>query len=72
MPTSPVKENIEGYPCVDGKYAYDEVIYCDDCDAEISRVRKSVDGDEHTPGEEVRENEIQSSCFANGGYDVVV
>lgn len=72
MPSSPVKENVSGYPCIDGKYTYDEVIYCADCETEISRTAKSEQSNDHTPGEEVRENELAASCIAAGGYDVVV
>ena len=52
--------------------SYDLVVYCSECNRELSRETKSVDKLEHTPSEGVKENEKHSTCTQEGSYDLVV
>ena len=52
--------------------SYDEVVYCAECDAEISRETVVTDALGHTSGEKVTENEAAADCVNNGSYDTVV
>ncbi|MBQ7580717.1 MAG: alpha/beta hydrolase fold domain-containing protein [Clostridia bacterium] len=51
---------------------YDEVAYCTECGAEVSRNHVQIAKLAHTPGETVIENQTSATCTANGGYDEVV
>ena len=52
--------------------SYDEVVYCEICDTEISRTSKTIDKIAHTPADPVRENEEPATCTAEGSYDEVI
>ena len=52
--------------------SYDEVVYCEVCGEEVSRVTVPVDALGHTEAEAVRENEVPAQCEVPGGYDEVV
>jgi len=52
--------------------SYDEVVYCEVCGEELSRVTVPVDALGHTEGEAVKENEVPAQCEVPGGYDEVV
>ncbi len=70
-PKLAVKENDIPASCtVDG--SYDEVVYCDVCDEELSREGKVNVAPGHTPKAAVKENDIPASCTADGSYDEVV
>ena len=65
-----VKENEVSPDCTsDG--SYDNVVYCTECDAELSRETTVVPALDHTEGEVVKENEVASDCSDNGSYDEV-
>lgn len=70
-PKEAVKENDIPATCtVDG--SYDEVVYCDVCNAELSREGKVNTAPGHSPKDAVKENDIPASCTVNGSYDEVV
>ena len=52
--------------------SYDEVVYCSDCGAEVSRNTITVDALGHTEAEAVKENEVPATPTENGSYDMVV
>ena len=52
--------------------SYDEVLYCTDCNEELSRENKTINALGHIPGASVKENEVTSSCEGEGSYDMVV
>ena len=64
-------ENITAATCT-ANGGYDEVVYCLNCPAELSRTHITENTLPHTPGETVIENKIAATCTANGGYDEVV
>lgn len=68
----PVIENKKG-PCNTG-ITYDEVVYCKDCGAEISRESKKNQpvAEECTAGKPVKENVVEATCELDGSYDEVV
>lgn len=66
-----VREN-EIAPTCTAEGSYDEVIYCAECDEEISRTTQSIAKLAHTLSKSVKENEIAPSCAAEGSYDEVV
>ena len=70
-PGEPVQENVVPATCK-AEGSYDEVIYCTECQEEISREQKTIDKLAHTPGEPVQENVVPASCSAEGSYDEVV
>ena len=51
---------------------YDNVIYCTECNIEISRVHVSTDLKEHTHGDVVIENQKDATCSNFGRHDEVV
>jgi hypothetical protein len=70
-PGTAVKENDVPSTC-NTLGGYDSVVYCTECNAEISRTH--VDYTEyaaHTPGTAVKENDVPSTCTVPGGYDMV-
>ena len=70
-PADSVRENEVAATCT-AEGSYDEVIYCEACDEEISRTSKTIDKLSHTPADPVRENEVPATCTAEGSYDEVV
>ena len=54
-PGEPVQENVVPASCSQ-EGSYDEVIYCTECQEEISREQKTIDKLAHTPGEPAQEN----------------
>ena len=70
-PGTPVQENVVGATC-HSEGSYDEVVYCDVCKEELSRVTKPIDMIDHTPGTAVVENYVGATCHSEGSYDEVV
>ncbi|MBR1822301.1 MAG: hypothetical protein IJ769_11875 [Clostridia bacterium] len=70
-PAEAVKENVVAASCA-AEGSYDEVVYCKECEAELSREKKTVAKLAHTPAEAVKENEVAATCTAEGSYDEVV
>ena len=66
-----VKEN-EVSPTCTAEGAYDEVVYCKDCNEEILRTHRITDVTAHTPSGSVKENEIAPTCAEEGSYDEVI
>ncbi len=66
-----VKEN-EVAPSCTAAGAYEEVIYCAECDDEILRVTQSVAKLSHTMSNIKKENEVAPTCTSKGSYDEVV
>ena len=52
--------------------SYETVVYCTECDKELSRVKTTVPALGHTNGTPVVEKEVQATCGADGSYDTVV
>ena len=72
IPGEAVRENEVAATCKEAG-SYDEVVYCKECQTELSRVKKTIDKlTTHTPGEAVRENEVAATCKEAGSYDEVV
>lgn len=67
----PVKENEAIGSCTQ-KGHYDEVCYCELCEAEVSRTTVTTDMTDHIPAKAVKENEIAATCGGEGSYDSVV
>ena len=75
-PAEAVIENEVDSSCY-AEGSYDEVVYCSVCKAAgktevLSRETKTIEKKAHTPAEAVVENEVDSSCYAEGSYDEVV
>ena len=70
-PSDSVKEN-EVSPTCTAEGAYDEVVYCKDCNEEILRTHRITDVTAHTPSGSVKENEIAPTCAEEGSYDEVI
>ena len=70
-PGEPVQENVVPASCK-AEGSYDEVVYCSECNEELSREHKTIDKLAHTPGEPVQENVVPASCTVDGSYDEVV
>lgn len=67
-----VRENIVAASCTQSG-SYDEVVYCADCNEEISRTQKTIAQTAHTPSIEViKENEAPATCAKEGSYDEVI
>ena len=70
-PGKAVKEDVVPATCeIAG--SYDEVVYCQVCGNEVSRVSKILSALGHTPGEAKRENVVEPSCMVDGRYEEVV
>ena len=70
-PGTAVEENRTESTCkVSG--SYEEVVYCTECDEELSRKTVTLPLAEHTPGETVIENNVPAKCTVDGSYDEVV
>ena len=66
-----VAENVVRETCTtDG--TYEEVTYCRDCGAELSREYLTIPATGHTPGSVVVENNVAPTCTDDGSYDNVV
>lgn len=52
--------------------SYDAVVYCAECDEELSRLSVVVTAKGHTPAEAVVENYVAPGCEKTGSYDDVV
>ena len=68
-PGEPVQENVVPASCSQ-EGSYDEVVYCTECQEEISREQKTIDKLAHTPGEPVQENVVVTHDKTT--YDEVV
>ena len=68
-PGEPVQENVVPATCK-AEGSYDEVVYCTECQEEISREQKTIDKLAHTPGEPVQENVVVTHDKTT--YDEVV
>ena len=66
-----VVENEVSPDCVNNG-SYDNVVYCEVCDAEVSRETIVVDALGHNEGEVVVENNVDPDCVNTGSYDNVV
>ncbi len=67
-----VEENrVESTCTVKGNY--DSVVYCKDCEEELSRTVVTIEQlAEHIPSDAVKENIVESTCSVKGSYDSVV
>ena len=54
------------------KGSYDEVVYCTECDEELSRETFYTDKLPHNEGEILIENEYASTCSSEGQYEEVI
>ena len=70
-PAAAVEENREESTCTVAG-SYDSVVYCSECNAELSRETKALELAAHTEGAVVVENEKAATCTAEGSYDNVV
>ena len=52
--------------------SYDEVVYCADCGAEVSRKTNTVAALGHKPAAAVEENRVEATPTVDGSYDMVV
>ncbi len=66
-----VVENEKAATCT-ATGSYDNVVYCTECNAEMSRETVTTDMIAHTAGATVVENEKAATCTATGSYDNVV
>ena len=70
-PGEAVQENVVPASC-SAVGSYEEVVYCTECNEELSREHKNIDKLAHTPGEPVQENVDPASCSEEGSYEEVV
>lgn len=70
-PGKAVKESVVLATC-EAAGSYEEVVYCEVCKEELTRVSKTLPAMGHTRGEAVRENVIDSTCADEGSCDEVV
>ena len=54
------------------KGSYDSVVYCTECNTELSRNTNTIEKKPHIEGEAVEENKVDSTCAQKGSYDSVV
>ncbi len=66
-----VVENDVKPDCINGG-SYDNVVYCEVCGEQLSRVTITVDATGHKEKEAVIENNKEPDCIAYGSYDSVV
>ena len=65
------KENVVNATCTtDG--SYDMIVYCSNCDTELSKEHFTVDAYGHDELDAVKENEVGATCTADGSYESVV
>ena len=67
----PVIENYEKGTCAEG-VKYELVVYCTECDEEVSRTPKTEESDIHTEADAVIENVELYDCAVGGTYEAVV
>ncbi len=67
----PVRENEVEATCQHGG-SYDEVVFCYDCEKELSRTHKTTEKTDHKPAEPIKENEVAASCSSAGSYTEVI
>ena len=75
-PAEAVRENINDSTCY-REGTYDAVVYCSVCAAadikeELGRTEQTIPMKNHTAGEAVTENFVDSTCYSEGSYDEVV
>ena len=70
-PGKAVKESVVLATC-ETAGSYEEVVYCEVCKEELTRVSKTLPAMGHTRGAAVRENVIDSTCADEGSCDEVV
>ena len=70
-PGKAVKESVVLATC-EAAGSYEEVVYCEVCKEELTRVSKTLPAMGHTRGAAVRENVIDSTCADEGSCDEVV
>ena len=70
-PGKAVKESVVLATC-EAAGSYEEVVYCEVCKEELTRVSKTLPAMGHTRGKAVRENVIDSTCADEGSCDEVV
>lgn len=70
-PGKAVKESVVLATC-EAAGSYEEVVYCEVCKEELTRVSKTLPAMGHTRGVAVRENVIDSTCADEGSCDEVV
>ena len=63
----PVRENETLPTCTEEGY-YESVVYCERCNAEVSRTPVIVPSLGHTYGAEEREDEVEATCTEDGHY----
>ncbi len=68
---NPVTENSVTATCY-REGGYDTVVYCENCDEELSRQHTKIAMGSHTPAQAVRENEVAPTCETVGSYEEVV
>ena len=66
-----IRENVNPASCTENG-SYDEVVYCSECGAEMSRTPKTTDALGHTPAAAVTENKVAATYDKAGSYDEVV
>ena len=66
---TPVVENRTEPDCVTVG-GYDTVVYCTECNAELSRVHTELAALGHTNGAPKKENNVAPTCTTKGGYDM--
>lgn len=66
-----VREHEVAATCT-AKGSYDEVVYCEVCNTELSRDTFETEMIPHTEGEAVIENRVEPTVDSDGGYDTVV
>lgn len=68
---NPVKENVVNATCTTNG-SYDTVVYCKDCNVEMSRITTVVNALGHKKGSIIEENKIDADCVKNGSYENAV
>ena len=69
-PAAPVEANRVEASCSAEGY-YDLVVYCTECETELSSTRNEIKKLDHEPGETVYENIQDATCFKMGSRDEV-
>lgn len=69
-PASEVQENVVPPTCTSSGQ-YDAVVYCSECNEELSRTTRTIDNNGHISIEIFRENEVAATCMNNGSYEEV-
>lgn len=69
-PKAAVKENITPASCT-AEGSCESVVYCADCNTELSRKAEVLGKTPHIPAAAVKENNVDPTCYAEGSYDSV-